>query len=61
MSVDSRKSQIGYLKNKLLQEGKIIPTIVITIHGTVVTIMENMDTFQIIASRQISDEISRNG
>ena len=45
MSADSRISQIAYLKNKCIHQGKVIPTIGITIHGTIVTILEHMDIF----------------
>ena len=53
MSAISRQNLSGYLRNRHIHQGKEIPIIGITIHSTVVTIMENMDKFQRITSKHI--------
>lgn len=60
MSGELRRNHNGHLENKLMQKRKAISIIRIITHGTVVTIVENMDTFQRITYGHISEEITRN-
>ena len=45
MSAKLKRNHNGHLENKPMQKRKAIPMIGIITHGTVITIMENMDTF----------------